>query len=57
MKKINFCNKKGHGLYGEDLPAGGIVTGIGRVKGQECMIVANDATVKAGNSPPPPSPV
>ena len=38
----------GHGLYGEDVPAGGIVTGIGRVQNREVMIVANDATVKAG---------
>ena len=37
-----------HGLYGEDVPAGGIVTGIGPVMGQECVIVANDATVKGG---------
>jgi len=36
-------------LYGADIvPAGGIVTGIGRVMGHECMIVANDATVKGG---------
>ena len=38
----------GHGLYGDAVPAGGIVTGIGRVMGRECMIVANDATVKGG---------
>lgn len=36
-------------LYGdEELPAGGIVTGIGRVAGREVMVVANDPTVKAG---------
>ena len=33
--------------YG-NIASAGIVTGIGRVKGQECMIIANDATVKAG---------
>ncbi|KAM0746264.1 carboxyl transferase [Meredithblackwellia eburnea MCA 4105] len=38
----------GHEVYEFDLPAAGIVTGIGRVKGVECMIVANDATVKGG---------
>ncbi|MCE2482963.1 MAG: methylcrotonoyl-CoA carboxylase [Alphaproteobacteria bacterium] len=39
----------GYRMYGEeDVPAGGIITGIGRVSGQECMIVANDATVKGG---------
>ncbi|KAA8909780.1 carboxyl transferase [Sphaerosporella brunnea] len=38
----------GHKLYEEDIPAGGIITGIGRVSGVECMIVANDSTVKGG---------
>jgi 3-methylcrotonyl-CoA carboxylase beta subunit len=37
-----------HGVYDEEIAAAGIVTGIGRVAGQECMIVANDATVKGG---------
>src|ERR1700691_5312450 len=37
-----------HGLYGEDVPAGGIVTGIGPVMGVECVVVVNDATVKGG---------
>ncbi|HYD84032.1 MAG TPA: carboxyl transferase domain-containing protein, partial [Opitutus sp.] len=37
-----------HGLYNDDVPAAGIVTGIGRVSGRECVIVANDATVKGG---------
>jgi len=37
------------GVYGKDhVPAAGIVTGIGRVQGVECMVVANDATVKGG---------
>jgi acetyl-CoA carboxylase carboxyltransferase component len=35
-------------LYEDDVPAGGIVTGIGVVHGHEVMVVANDATVKAG---------
>jgi 3-methylcrotonyl-CoA carboxylase beta subunit len=35
-------------LYGEPLPSAGIVTGIGRVAGRSCMVVANDATVKGG---------
>ncbi|XP_003785944.1 methylcrotonoyl-CoA carboxylase beta chain, mitochondrial [Otolemur garnettii] len=39
----------GYQLYGnEEVPAGGIITGIGRVSGVECVIVANDATVKGG---------
>src|SRR3954453_6026591 len=36
------------GLYDGDAPSAGIVTGIGQVQGQECVIVANDATVKGG---------
>jgi 3-methylcrotonyl-CoA carboxylase beta subunit len=35
-------------MYGGEVPGGGIVTGIGRVSGRECVIVANDATVKGG---------
>jgi len=35
-------------MYDADIPAAGIITGIGRVGGQECIIVANDATVKGG---------
>ncbi|MCZ7596866.1 MAG: methylcrotonoyl-CoA carboxylase [Gammaproteobacteria bacterium] len=37
-----------HDMYDGDAPGAGIVTGIGRVSGRECMIVANDATVKGG---------
>ena len=37
-----------YGVYDEPIPAAGIITGIGRVAGQECVIVANDATVKGG---------
>src|SRR3982751_676379 len=35
-------------LYDGEAPAAGIVTGIGRISGLECLIVANDATVKGG---------
>ena len=35
-------------LYEDALPKGGIVTGVGQIEGIECMIIANDATVKAG---------
>lgn len=38
----------GYGLYEETIPAGGIITGIGRVMGVDCMLVVNDATVKGG---------
>ncbi|MBL8374565.1 carboxyl transferase domain-containing protein, partial [Accumulibacter sp.] len=41
-----------YGMYGEahpfEVPAASLITGIGRVNGVECMIVANDATVKGG---------
>jgi 3-methylcrotonyl-CoA carboxylase beta subunit len=37
-----------HGLYDDQAPGAGIITGIGRVSGRECVIVANDATVKGG---------
>jgi 3-methylcrotonyl-CoA carboxylase beta subunit len=37
-----------HDMYGGEVPSAGIVAGIGRVSGRECMIVANDATVKGG---------
>ena len=36
------------GLYDGEAPAAGIITGVGRVSGRECVIVANDATVKGG---------
>jgi 3-methylcrotonyl-CoA carboxylase beta subunit len=38
-----------HEVYGEDVPAAGVIAGIGRVEGVECMILANDATVKGGS--------
>jgi 3-methylcrotonyl-CoA carboxylase beta subunit len=37
------------GLYNDEAPGAGIITGIGRVSGEEVMIVANDATVKGGS--------
>ncbi len=36
------------GLYDGDAPGAGLITGVGRVSGRECVIVANDATVKGG---------
>ncbi|KAJ9577718.1 hypothetical protein L9F63_005711 [Diploptera punctata] len=46
---LELSQLAGHELYkGESVPAGGIITGIGRVSGVQCMIVANDATVKGG---------
>src|SRR5215475_1658851 len=36
------------GMYHDDAPGAGVITGIGRIAGQECVIVCNDATVKGG---------
>ncbi|XP_020854145.1 methylcrotonoyl-CoA carboxylase beta chain, mitochondrial isoform X2 [Phascolarctos cinereus] len=46
---LEFSQFAGYQLYpNEEVPAGGIITGIGRVSGVECVIIANDATVKGG---------
>ncbi|MBU1286985.1 MAG: methylcrotonoyl-CoA carboxylase [Alphaproteobacteria bacterium] len=37
-----------HDMYDGDAPGAGIITGVGRIEGRECMIVCNDATVKGG---------
>ena len=37
-----------NGLYEDEAPAAGIITGIGRIQQRECLIIANDATVKGG---------
>lgn len=37
-----------NGMYGEDIPGAGMISGIGRVSGRQVMIIANDATVKGG---------
>jgi 3-methylcrotonyl-CoA carboxylase beta subunit len=37
-----------YGMYDDNIAAAGIITGIGRVSGRECMVVCNDATVKGG---------
>src|SRR6185437_9075749 len=37
-----------NGMYDDDIHAAGIITGIGRVEGRECVIVCNDATIKGG---------
>ncbi|KAF3435410.1 hypothetical protein FNV43_RR22499 [Rhamnella rubrinervis] len=45
---LELSQLAGHELYEENLPAGGIITGIGPVHGKLCMFVANDPTVKGG---------
>ena len=37
-----------NGLYDDEVPGAGVIAGIGRVSGRQCMILANDATVKGG---------
>lgn len=37
-----------YGMYGGEVSSAGIITGIGRIAGRECMVIANDATVKGG---------
>ena len=45
LELSEFAGKK---LYDDDVPAGGIITGIVTVHNQSCMVIANDATVKGG---------
>ena len=45
---LEFSQLAAHGMYGDEIAAAGIITGIGRIKGVECVVVANDATVKGG---------
>ncbi len=45
---LEFSTLAAWGMYDNQAPSAGIVTGIGRIHGVECMIVANDATVKGG---------
>ena len=45
---LEFSQLAAYGMYEGAAPAAGIITGIGRVSGQECVIVCNDATVKGG---------
>jgi len=45
---LEFSQLAAHGMYDGEVPAAGIITGIGRIMGNECVIVTNDATVKGG---------
>jgi len=45
---LEFSQLAGYGMYNDEAPCGGVITGIGRVSGAECVIVCNDATVKGG---------
>jgi 3-methylcrotonyl-CoA carboxylase beta subunit len=45
---LEFSQLAAHGMYGGDIACAGIITGIGRIAGRECVVVANDPTVKGG---------
>ncbi|MGZ3726212.1 MAG: carboxyl transferase domain-containing protein [Pseudobdellovibrio sp.] len=45
---LEFSTLAAYGMYEDQAPAAGVVTGIGVIEGTECIIVANDATVKGG---------
>jgi 3-methylcrotonyl-CoA carboxylase beta subunit len=45
---VEFSQFAAYEMYEDVIPAGGIITGIGRVSGRECVVVVNDATVKGG---------
>ncbi|KAJ1306010.1 hypothetical protein OPQ81_010725 [Rhizoctonia solani] len=46
---LELSSLAAHGLYENSVPGAGIITGIGRINGRECMVVCNDATVKGGS--------
>ncbi|MBN8479625.1 MAG: methylcrotonoyl-CoA carboxylase [Burkholderiales bacterium] len=45
---LEFSTLAAHGMYDGTIASGGVITGIGRVSGRECVVVCNDATVKGG---------
>ncbi|HWE06579.1 MAG TPA: carboxyl transferase domain-containing protein [Rhizomicrobium sp.] len=45
---LEFSPLAAFGMYDGDIHAAGIITGIGRIDGRECMILCNDATIKGG---------
>ncbi|MEE8372013.1 MAG: carboxyl transferase domain-containing protein, partial [Sphingomonadales bacterium] len=45
---LEFSQLAAYEMYEDPVPAAGIITGIGRISGQECVVVCNDATVKGG---------
>ncbi|KAF9448234.1 carboxyl transferase [Macrolepiota fuliginosa MF-IS2] len=47
---LELSSLAAHDVYpGEDIPGAGMITGIGRISGKECVVVVNDATVKGGS--------
>ncbi len=45
---LELSQLAGLGMYNDEAPCGGVITGVGRVGGRECVIICNDATVKGG---------
>jgi 3-methylcrotonyl-CoA carboxylase beta subunit len=45
---LEFSALAAHGMYDADAPAAGLITGVARIHGRACVIIANDATVKGG---------
>ena len=45
---LEFSALAANGMYEDEAPSAGVVTGIGKIHGRECVIIANDATVKGG---------
>ncbi|PVU93308.1 hypothetical protein BB561_003357 [Smittium simulii] len=45
---LEFSQFAGYKIYDDDVPSGGIITGIGSINGTECVVVCNDPTVKGG---------
>lgn len=45
---LEFSPLAAYQVYEDEIPAAGIITGIGRIEGKQCVVVANDATVKGG---------
>ncbi|MDO9461618.1 MAG: carboxyl transferase domain-containing protein, partial [Alphaproteobacteria bacterium] len=45
---LEFSQLAAYGMYEDDIHGAGILTGVGRVAGQECVVVCNDATIKGG---------
>ena len=45
---LEFSQLAAHDMYDDAINAAGVITGIGRVEGRECVIVCNDATIKGG---------
>jgi len=47
---LELSQLAGWGMYDGNVPSGGLLTGVGRVTGHECVVIANDATVKGSGS-------